>query len=54
MKILLKGQFFASIAQSFVIEVPAYLASLWFESSQVSTATSIGVFGNQVRQFLLS
>jgi len=43
----LLGQFFAAVAQSFILEVPAYLASLWFDSSQVSTATSIGVFGNQ-------
>jgi len=42
------GQTVAACAQSFILEIPAKIASLWFESSKVSTATSIGVFGNQL------
>lgn len=42
------AQFIIGSAQIFILSVPARLAGLWFESSQVSTACAIGVFGNQV------
>ena len=32
----------------FLLEVPARIASVWFPPNQVSTATSLGVFGNQI------
>lgn len=32
----------------FLLEVPARIASVWFPPNQVSTATSLGVFGNQL------
>nr|CAD7201540.1 unnamed protein product [Timema douglasi] len=43
------GQIFVGAAQIFILGVPARLAAVWFGPTQVSTATSIGVFGNQVR-----
>lgn len=43
------GQSVVALANAFVLSVPARLAALWFGSSQVSSACSIGVFGNQVR-----
>ena len=36
------------IGQSFTLSVPSRLSALWFESSKISTATSIGVFANQL------
>jgi FLVCR family feline leukemia virus subgroup C receptor-related protein len=42
------GQTFCAIAQAFTLGVPARLSSLWFGPSEISTATSIGVFGNQL------
>nr|CAD7432438.1 unnamed protein product [Timema monikensis] len=42
------GQIFVGAAQIFILGVPARLAAVWFGPTQVSTATSIGVFGNQV------
>jgi len=42
------GQTVAACAQSFILEIPPKIASLWFGPSEVSTATSIGVFGNQL------
>nr|CAD7404015.1 unnamed protein product [Timema poppensis] len=41
------GQIFVGAAQIFILGVPARLAAVWFGPTQVSTATSIGVFGNQ-------
>ena len=46
--ILMLGQTICAIAQAFTLGVPARLSSLWFSASEVSTATSIGVFGNQL------
>jgi len=36
------------MAMPFLLEVPPRLAAIWFPSNEVSTATSIGVFGNQL------
>lgn len=42
------GQFCCSCAQVFILGMPSRIASVWFGSEEVSTACSIGVFGNQV------
>lgn len=42
------GQFCCSFAQVFILGMPSRIASVWFGSEEVSTACSIGVFGNQV------
>lgn len=42
------GQFLTSLAQVFILGMPSRLASVWFGADEVSTACSIGVFGNQV------
>ncbi|XP_029633167.1 feline leukemia virus subgroup C receptor-related protein 2 isoform X2 [Octopus sinensis] len=46
--LLMIAQTICGIAQIFVLEVPPRLAAVWFGPNEVSTATSIGVFGNQV------
>jgi hypothetical protein len=35
--------------QVFILGVPPNVAAVWFGAEQVSSACSIGVFGNQVR-----
>lgn len=47
--VLMFAQSICAIAQIFILGIPARLAAVWFGPDQVSTATSIGVFGNQVR-----
>ncbi|KAG1938429.1 feline leukemia virus subgroup C receptor-related protein [Pimephales promelas] len=42
------GQFMCSVAQVFILGMPSRIASVWFGSDEVSTACSIGVFGNQL------
>ncbi|XP_024085056.1 feline leukemia virus subgroup C receptor-related protein 2 isoform X2 [Cimex lectularius] len=42
------GQTAVAISQVFVLSVPARLAAVWFGQDQVSSACSIGVFGNQL------
>lgn len=42
------GQVTCSVAQVFILGMPSRIASVWFGSNEVSTACSIGVFGNQV------
>lgn len=42
------GQLASSLAQVFILGMPSRLASVWFGADEVSTACSIGVFGNQV------
>lgn len=42
------GQFASSFAQVFILGMPSRLASVWFGANEVSTACSIGVFGNQL------
>ncbi|XP_045196562.2 feline leukemia virus subgroup C receptor-related protein 2-like isoform X2 [Mercenaria mercenaria] len=46
--VLMFAQTLCAIAQIFILGIPARLAAVWFGPNQVSTATSIGVFGNQV------
>ncbi|KAG7331874.1 hypothetical protein KOW79_005843 [Hemibagrus wyckioides] len=42
------GQVMCSVAQVFILGMPSRIASVWFGSNEVSTACSIGVFGNQL------
>lgn len=46
------GQFASSLAQVFILGMPSRLASVWFGADEVSTACSIGVFGNQVSRYV--
>lgn len=47
------GQGTCSIAQVFILGMPSHIAAVWFGPEEVSTACSIGVFGNLVRQLQL-
>lgn len=42
------GQTVVATSQIFILGIPAQLAATWFPPHQTSTATSIGVFGNQL------
>jgi FLVCR family feline leukemia virus subgroup C receptor-related protein len=42
------GQTLVAVSQVFILSVPARLAAVWFGPKEVSSACSIGVFGNQV------
>lgn len=42
------GQSVVALSQVFILSVPARLAAVWFGPGQVSSACSIGVFGNQL------
>lgn len=42
------GHTLVALSQTFVLSVPSRLAAVWFGPDQVSSACSIGVFGNQV------
>ncbi|KAL1109968.1 hypothetical protein AAG570_014077 [Ranatra chinensis] len=42
------GQSVVAASQVFILSVPARLAALWFGPKEVSSACSIGVFGNQL------
>ena len=42
------GQSVVAVSQIFILGIPAQLAATWFPPHQISSATSIGVFGNQV------
>ncbi|KAG7203314.1 hypothetical protein KM043_010403 [Ampulex compressa] len=42
------GQTLVALSQTFILSVPARLAAVWFGPDQVSSACSIGVFGNQL------
>ncbi|CAK9822508.1 Uncharacterized MFS-type transporter C09D4.1 [Anthophora retusa] len=46
--VTLVGQTVVAVSQTFVLSVPARLAAVWFGPDQVSSACSIGVFGNQL------
>ena len=46
--LLMTAQTICAIAQIFILGIPARLAAVWFGPREVSTATAIGVFGNQV------
>lgn len=43
------GQTIVASSQVFILNLPARLAAVWFGPLEVSSACSIGVFGNQVR-----
>ena len=51
--VLMTGQTVCAIAQIFILGIPARLAAVWFGPNEVSTATAIGVFGNQVCTFYI-
>lgn len=42
------GQTVVALSQLYIISIPPLLAAVWFPDHQVSTATGIGVFGNQL------
>uniref|UniRef100_A0A0N4ZVC5 MFS domain-containing protein n=1 Tax=Parastrongyloides trichosuri TaxID=131310 RepID=A0A0N4ZVC5_PARTI len=42
------GQTISASSQVFILGIPPRLASVWFGAKEVSTACSIGVFGNQL------
>lgn len=42
------GQVVCAVAQVFILGMPSHIAAVWFGPEEVSTACSIGVFGNQV------
>ncbi|XP_033228575.1 feline leukemia virus subgroup C receptor-related protein 2 [Belonocnema kinseyi] len=42
------GHSLVAVSQTFILSVPARLAAVWFGPDQVSSACSIGVFGNQL------
>ncbi|XP_021358047.1 feline leukemia virus subgroup C receptor-related protein 2-like isoform X1 [Mizuhopecten yessoensis] len=46
--VLMFAQTVCAIAQIFILGLPARIAAVWFGPNEVSTATSLGVFGNQV------
>jgi len=46
--ITLLGQGLVACSQAFILSLPSRLAAVWFGSTEVSTACSLGVFGNQV------
>ena len=46
--LLMVAQTVCSIAQIFVLGIPTRLSAVWFGPNEVATATSIGVFGNQM------
>jgi len=46
--VLMTAQTICAVAQIFILGIPAHLAAVWFGPNEVSTATAIGVFGNQV------
>lgn len=44
----LLGQGLVACSQAFILSLPSRLAAVWFGATEVSTACSLGVFGNQV------
>lgn len=42
------GQCLCAVAQVLTLGIPPRLAAIWFGQNEVSTACSVGVFGNQV------
>uniref|UniRef100_A0A182TKS3 Major facilitator superfamily (MFS) profile domain-containing protein n=1 Tax=Anopheles melas TaxID=34690 RepID=A0A182TKS3_9DIPT len=44
------GQSIVAASQVFILSLPAKVAAVWFGPDQVSSACSIGVFGNQMVQ----
>lgn len=52
--LLMVAQTICAIAQIFILGIPARLAAVWFGPNEVSTATAIGVFGNQVITIIIA
>ncbi|KAM9294338.1 choline/ethanolamine transporter FLVCR2 [Gastrophryne carolinensis] len=46
--VTLAGQLVCASAQAFILGMPSHIASVWFSSTEVSTACSLAVFGNQI------
>ncbi|XP_035683751.1 feline leukemia virus subgroup C receptor-related protein 1-like isoform X1 [Branchiostoma floridae] len=46
--VAMAAQTISASAQVFILGIPAHLAAVWFGPREVSTATAIGVFGNQL------
>ncbi|XP_076466750.1 choline/ethanolamine transporter flvcr2b-like [Babylonia areolata] len=46
--LLMVAQTLCGMAQVFIVSLPPRLAAVWFGPNEVSTATAIGVFGNQL------
>lgn len=46
--VAMTAQVFCAIGQAFLLGLPARVSGVWFGQSEVSLATSIGVFGNQL------
>lgn len=46
--ISMMGQTVTAISQLFVLNLPPRIAAVWFGPNEVSSATSFGVFGNQI------
>ena len=46
--VTLIGQTISGISQVFILNIPPHLSSIWFPNQEISTATAIGVFGNQL------
>ncbi|KAG8562086.1 hypothetical protein GDO81_015585 [Engystomops pustulosus] len=46
--VTLFGQLVCATGQVFILGMPSHIASVWFSSTEVSTACSIGVFGSQL------
>ncbi|XP_025988428.1 feline leukemia virus subgroup C receptor-related protein 2 [Solenopsis invicta] len=46
--VLFIGHSVVALAQTVVLPLPGHLAAQWFPSTELSTATSLGIFGNQL------
>lgn len=46
--VAMAGQTLCAAGSAFILGIPARLSSVWFKSKEIATATSIGVFGNQL------
>ncbi|XP_059176363.1 heme transporter FLVCR2-like [Physella acuta] len=46
--LVMTAQTICAISQLWVLGIPARFAAVWFGPNEVSTATSLGVFGNQI------
>jgi len=46
--VAMAAQTICAIGQAFTLGIPARLSALWFGPTEIATATSIGVFGNQL------
>ncbi|RWR99552.1 feline leukemia virus subgroup C receptor-related protein 2-like protein [Leptotrombidium deliense] len=42
------GQTIVAVSQLFLLSLPPRVASVWFAPNEVSRATAVGVFGNQL------